>query len=127
MKRKTRTITINNKKYVWWHGIGVSRTVLKLSPENDKTSTVEIIFEDNSSEEFNHPVFLFEFISGIITEKDGVERCVKILEPAMAGLVLPYLQEQGTFMTRKHITLNGFELLSKLGYEVTEIEKNYYW
>lgn len=119
MKRKTRTITVNGKRYVWWWGIINYTTSLFLSPENDKTSTVSVDFTDKCSG--------CEFNMSVVIKKDGTERCVNILEPAMAGLVLPYLQEQGTFTTRKNIILDGFDLLSKMGYEVTGIKKGFDW
>lgn len=119
MKRKTRTITVNDKKYIWWNSFINYTTSLFLSPEGDKTSTISVDFTDKcSSGEFNMSVVL---------KKDGAEKTVKIVEPAMSGLVLPYLQEQGTFTTRKHIVIDGFELLEKMGYEVVGIKKGLYW
>lgn len=119
MKRKTRTITVNGKKYVWWWDIINYTTSLFLSPKGDKTSTVSVDFTDKCiSGEFN---------MGVIVRKDGTEKTVKIVEPAMSGLILPYLQEHRSFKTRKHIVTDGFELLEKMGYEVTEIKKGLYW
>ncbi|MDE6780901.1 MAG: hypothetical protein K2J40_05520, partial [Ruminococcus sp.] len=94
-------------------------TSLFLSPEGDKTSTVSVDFTDNCiSGEFN---------MGVIVRKDGTEKCVKIVEPAMVGLVLPYLQEQGTFIPRKNIVIDGIELLEKMGYEIIGIKKGLSW
>lgn len=115
MKRKTRTITVNNKKYVWWNSLINDTTSLVLSPEGDKTSTVSVDFTDKCINS--------EFNMSVVLKKDGTEKTVKIFEPAIAGLVLPYLQEQGTFTPRKHIVIDGSELLSQMGYEVVGIKK----
>ncbi|MDE5619023.1 MAG: hypothetical protein K2I80_00655 [Ruminococcus sp.] len=121
MKRKTRTITVNDRKYVWWYEIGDSTAVLFLSPKNDKTSTVKIIFKDSSCITEN------QFVLSVIIKKDNAEKCVTVVEPAMAGFVLPYLQEQGTFTPRKHIVIDGLELLEKMGYAVVGIKEGLYW
>ncbi len=119
MKLKTRTITVNGKKYVWWWDIINYTTSLFLSPEGDKTSTVSVDFTDECKNG--------EFNMSVVLKKNGAERTVKIVEPAMSGLVLPYLQEQETFIPRKNIVINGVELLEKMGYEVVEIKKGLYW
>lgn len=119
MKRKTRTITVNGKRYIWWWGVYYDSTELYLSPEGDKTTVIRVDFTDKCiSGEFN---------MGVILRKDGTEKCVKIVEPAMSGLVLPYLQEQGTFIPRKNIVMDGVELLEKMGYEVIGIKKGLEW
>ena len=119
MKRKTCTITVNDKKYIWWNSLINDTTSLILSPEGDKTSTISVDFADKCINS--------EFNMSVVLKKDGTEKTVKIFEPAMAGLVLPYLQEQGTFTPRKHIVIDGFELLSQMGYEVVGVKKGLYW
>ena len=119
MKRWTRTITVNDKKYVWWCRIDTNDTHLVLSPEGDKTSTISVSFAKENG--------YGGYTESVVIAKNDTERCVKIVEPAMAGLVLPYLQEQETFTTRKHIILNGFELLEQMGYEVTGTKVGWYW
>ncbi|MDE6672908.1 MAG: hypothetical protein K2K16_12055 [Ruminococcus sp.] len=119
MKRKTRTITVNGKKYVWWWGVYYDSTELYLSPEDDKTSVIRVDFTDkNISGQFN---------MSVIIRKDGTEKTVKIIEPAMSGLLLPYLQEQEMFITRKNIFIDGCDLLRKMGYEVIGIKKGLCW
>ncbi len=119
MKRKTRTITVNGKKYIWWWNVYYYTTSLFLSPEGDKTSTISVDFTDKCING--------EFNMSVVLKKDGTEKNVKIVEPAMAGLILPYLQEQRAFTTRKHIVIDGFELLEKMDYEVVGIKKGLYW
>lgn len=119
MKRKTRTITVNGKRYVWWNGFINNTTSLFLSPEGDKTSTISVDFTDVLHDG--------QFNMSVVIKKDDTERTVKIVEPAMSGLLLPYLQEQEAFIPRKNIVMDGVELLEKMGYEVIEIEKGLYW
>lgn len=119
MKRKKRTVTVNGKRYVWWNGFINDTTSLFLSPEGDKTSTISVNFTDElHSGQFN---------MSVVIKKDGTERTVKIVEPAISGLLLPYLQEQGTFVPRKNIILDGVELLKQMGYEVIKTEKGLTW
>ncbi|MDE5584250.1 MAG: hypothetical protein K2J08_11175 [Ruminococcus sp.] len=119
MKRRTRTITVNGRKYVWWNSFINYTTSLFLSPEGDKTSTISVDFTDE--------LVSGQFNMGVIVRKGETEKSVKIVEPAMAGLVLPYLQEQEIFRPRKHIVMDGCELLEKMGYEVVGIKKGLYW
>lgn len=119
MKRKTRTITVNGKKYVWWWNVYYDATSLFLSPEGDKTSIISV--------DFTEKCISGQFNMGVILRKDDTEKTVIIVEPAMAGLVLPYLQEQGTFTARKNVVIDGLELLEKMGYEVVGIKKDLYW
>ncbi|MDE6425184.1 MAG: hypothetical protein K2K89_03480 [Ruminococcus sp.] len=125
MKRKTRTITVNNKRYVWWWGVYYDSTELYLSPEGDKTSVIRVDFIDKC---INNPYDIgWQFNMSVIIRKDGTEKTVKIIEPAMSGLLLPYLQEQAMFITRKNIFIDGCDLLRKMGYEVIGIKKGLYW
>ena len=115
MKRKTRTITINSKKYVGWWGLINYTTSLFLSPEGDKTTVIRVDFTDKCvNDEFNLAVTI---------RKDDVEKTVTILNPAMSGLLLPYIQEHEIFVPRKQIFIDGRELLEKMGYEIISFKK----
>lgn len=119
MKRKTRTITVNGKKYVWWWGVYYDSTELYLSPEGDKTSIIRVDFTDKC--------IYGDFNMCVTVRKDGTEKTIKIIEPAMSGLLLPYIQEQAMFIPRKNIFIDGCDLLRKMGYEVIGIKKGLYW
>ena len=119
MKRKTRTITVNGKKYVWWWKVYYDSTELYLSPEGDKTSVIRVDFTEKSING--------QFNMGVVIRKDGTEKTVKIVEPAMSGLLLPYIQEHDMFISRKNIFINGSDLLGQMGYEVIGIKKGLYW
>ena len=119
MKRKTRTITVNSKKYVWWWKVYYDSTELYLSPVGDKTSVIRVDFTEKSING--------QFNMCVVIRKDGTEKTVKIIEPAMSGLLLPYIQEQAMFIPRKNIFIDGSDLLSQMGYEVIGIKKGLYW
>lgn len=115
MKRKTRTITVNGKKYVWWWGSINYTTSLFLSPEGDKTTVISVDFTDKCvNAEFNLAVTI---------RKDGIQKDITILNPAMSGLLLPYIQEHEIFVPHKQIYIDGREILSEMGYEVIGIKK----
>lgn len=46
MKRKVRTISVNKQKFAWWYSIGTHITEVYLSPLEDKTSKVTVVFPD---------------------------------------------------------------------------------
>ena len=89
-----------------------------------------------------------QYNESLLMASDGEECCIKIMEPRMAGLLITYLTEQnclcaeackeghsraahvpsgGYFATRRSIRLNGYELLSQMGYQVLEVHKGYCW
>lgn len=46
----------------------------------------------------------------------------------MAALLLTYFTEQNDmFETRKNITLNGYDLLTQMGYQILEVKKGMCW
>lgn len=119
MKRKTRIITVNDEKFVWWYKIG-NVTEVKFSPIDDKTSTITVAFPCDSK--FNE-----EFVISICMTKEDEKRCIKVIEPQMAGLLLSYISEHHMFITRCNTILNGFDLLSKMGYSICEVKRGLYW
>lgn len=163
MKRKVRAITVNGQKFAWWCSISQHETTVKLSPFEDKTSVLSIVFSDDGCADnvekrkfehrfvgigeslygqYNESVVLSwiktgnPFVDGgmrqynqsVLMSADDTEWCVKINEPKMAGLLLTYLIEQNyLFETKKRIVLNGYDLLSQMGYRIVEVKKGLYW
>lgn len=120
MKRKTRTITVNDRKYVWWYKFG-GGAVIYFSPFNDKTSIITVKFPL----EYSNPN-MEKFPEYIFMDKDNKLYCVKTIEPKMASLILTYLPDNA-FMTRKTIDYNGFDLLSQMGYTIVKIQEGLYF
>ena len=158
MKRKVRTITVNGKKYVWWYSICEHETAVHLSPFEDKTSVISVVFADIKDSlygQYNEGVVVSwvgvtnPLQGGMIQYNEGItvsmrkpeysvtlvesstnpdEYYFTIIEPKMAGFLLTYFTEQNDlFETRKSITLNGYDLLSQMGYRVVEVKKGLTW
>ena len=89
MKRKTRTITVNNKQYVWWYELG-SETTINLSPINDKTSIISIYFPLNAIDKQVYTDFDV-FNETVVMNKGDEEYHIKIISPKMAALILSNL------------------------------------
>lgn len=118
MKRKTRTITVNDEKFVWWYKIG-NITEIKLSPISDKTSIITVTFPCKCN-------YIEEYVFSITMTKEDEEYCIIVIEPQMAGLLLSYLSEHKMFITRRNTYINGFDLLFQMGYSICEV-KNGFW
>ena len=126
MKRKVRTISVNGQKFIWWYKISEQETRVNVSPIADKTSVISIIFPNRSESSCYQSGYLYN--ESVVMSKDDVEYCVKIIEPEMAGLILTYFTEQNqAFVTHKNIIQNGYELLSQMGYQITEVKTGLYW
>lgn len=126
MKRKTRTITVNDKKYVWWYSIGAGLAEINLSPINDKTSVITVNFLCDNTEitdECEKYIGIGKFPEYVTIDNIGD---IKTISPAMASFMISHLKSDD-FVTRKHITYNGFDLLSKWGFRVSKITDGIYW
>lgn len=128
MKRKTRTITVDDKKYVWWCDLGMGYAIIKISPFDDKTSviTIEFPYVSNKNSSETEYEYIEEFPEYIIMNKDNKEYCIKIVEPKMVSLILSYLSPEN-FISRKSINYNGFDLLSQMGFTVCDIKLGWCW
>ncbi|MBR1554454.1 MAG: hypothetical protein IJ644_03550 [Oscillospiraceae bacterium] len=119
MKRKFRIITVNHQKYAWWfsfqHGVK-----LHFSPQQDKTAGITVDFPSETSDDFYAVFPLF-----ISMQKAGISCRIKLIEPKMSSLLIAYLQDD--FQSRKQIFLNGFDLLSEMGWHVSGIENGFDW
>ena len=140
MKRKVRTISLNNQKFVWWYGISEYVTTVNISPFHDKTSIISIKFPDINtcfdSGAYNEStiislgwqMYLGTYNESVVISKDDTQYCVKIVEPKMVGLLLSYfIARNDLFVTRKTNVLNGYDVLLRMGYQVVEVKKGVYW
>lgn len=127
MKRKTRTITIKEKQYVWWYGFGESCAIIYFSPIDDKTSKITVTFSFENEIKFDEKYpFASKFPEYIIMKKDDKEYCIKTIEPKMASLILSYLSYDA-FISRKNVTYDGLDLLSKMGFIISEVKEGLCW
>ncbi len=118
MKKKYRVITVNGNKYVWRYGISAGMSAVTISPFEDKTSKVTVEFKD-TEHKFKYDIIFPLFLE---LERNGERRCIKIIEPGMAALLAAYLSRMEMFRTRKHVTLNGYQLLKDMGFDIIRIE-----
>ena len=108
---------MNDEKFIWWCR-GGSGTEVRLSPADDKTSIITVAFPCDYDE---------EFVIGIRMTRGDEECCIKVLEPQMAGLLAAYLSEHKMFIPRRNTMINGYDLLSEMGYSICEVKKGWYW
>ena len=52
---------------------------------------------------------------------------VKTLDPKMAGMLLEYLSDCNGFVSKHIIVLDGFKVLSDMGYHICNIEAGLDW
>ena len=126
MKRKPRIITVNDRKYAWWYGLGGGIAQINLSPFNDKTSVITVNFlcdTEEITDESEKYVGIEKYPEYITIDSMGD---IKTISPAMAGFMLSHLKSDN-FVTRKHITYSGFDLLAEWGFTVNEITYGFLW
>lgn len=129
MKRKTRTITVNNNKYVWWYDLGAGLAEINLSPADDKTSVIIVNFLcDNAkiTDECEKYIGIGKYPEYVAIRKDDIVYDIKTTSPAMAAFMISHLKSDD-FVTRKHITHSGFDLLAEWGFSVNKITNGIYW
>lgn len=129
MKRKTRTITVNDKKYVWWYRLGAGLAEINLSPINDKTSVITVNFLCDNTEitdECEKYIGIGKYPKYVTIQKDNSVCDIKTISPAMASFMISHLKSDD-FVARKHITYSGFDLLEEWGFSVNKITDGIYW
>ena len=141
MKRKVRTISVNNQKFVWWYNISESETTINISPFHDKTSIIRIKFSNMADVPigtyYNENIVISDdtqqYISfhvtppSVVISKDNMHDCVEIVAPKMVRLLISYfIARNDLFVTRKTIVLNGYDVLSQMGFQIVEVKKRLY-
>lgn len=128
MRRKTRTITVNNQQYVWWNRFNENGVGVVISPIHDKTSTVTVEFprklHDQTCNE--KQISTGNFPEYISIKKNNKESCIKTIEPKMVSLLLTQLSNSA-FKHRQNNVYNGLDLIAEMGYTITKIKNGMYW
>ena len=124
MEKKFRVLTVNGKQYAWWHTHRDGNVTIMLSPLNDKNTVIKVEF---NIIDYSVGKLFMEFPAYIIMNKNNQVERVKTLDPKMAGLLLEYLSEQDKFIVRNIVTIDGYELLSEMGYHICEIQNGMDW
>lgn len=126
MKRRTRTITVDNKQYVWWYTFSENTASIILSPAHDKTSTVTVSFTVDSHIVNNEMIAVGHFPEYLSLQRDNENHCLKTVGPRMVNLMLTILSDNA-FESGKNVIYNGQELLTETGYVITDIRMGRYW
>ena len=127
MKRKTRKITVNDRKYIWRYKFYDKKSAIIISPVQDKTSMVTIEFSLNISGKENVEICSFGNYPEYITiKKDDIECRIKTIGPKTVNMMLNQLTDTA-FKSRQNVILNGIELFTDMGYSITKIEVGMYW
>ena len=127
MKRKTRTITVNNNQYIWWCKFYDKKSAIVISPIQDKTSTITVEFmsashflnNDDIHSIGNYPEYI------VMRKGDNIFR-IKTIEPKMVNLMLNQLTDS-IFRSRQNFIFNGLDLIVSMGYTIIKIEMGRYW
>lgn len=129
MKRKTRIITVNGRKYVWWYNLGRELAEINLSPVNDKTSVITVNFLCDNAEiidECEKYIGIGKYPEYVTIQKDDSVCDIKTVSPKMAAFMISHLKPDD-FVTRKYTVYSGFYLLAEWGFSVNKITDGVYW
>lgn len=117
MKKKLRHITIENKTFNYV----VNGNSLRIFNDNKSNEFVKIDFDTEDDLYLGSLIFSGHFK----TYKNNEEIILNINTPSFAKEIILYLEiEKHDFTIQKqHVINNGIQILEKLGYEVTGLEK----
>lgn len=119
MKTKLRKLTVEDQPYVYWH-VGGSRLTLNISPKEDKTTKITLIFEADPPNEERHTFWAFYDISA---HKNNLHTTIHLGKPKHIAEIIHYLQneQQELWLKGKQNTIdNAWELLQAMGYSKME-------
>ena len=120
MKRKTRTLTVNGRRFVWRYEIG-RETVLRFTPESDRTACAEAVFAGNACPESD-----WRYPAAVELERDGIRMTVKTCSPKMAALLLSELPD-AAFVPRHTERFDAYALLRDMRYTVGTVTEGLFW
>ena len=127
VKRKTRTIIVNNNKYVWWCKFYDKKSAIIISPIQDKTAMITIEFSSNiSCLEHDDIHAIGNYPEYLTIKKDGIECRIKTIEPKMVSMMLNQLTDT-VFQSRQNAIIDGIKTVIDIGYSITKIEMGVYW
>lgn len=119
MRRKTRTITVLNEKYLYWYNLGDECTQISLSPKDDKTILIQIHFHNITGITHSDSAWFWELVK-INATKNELSTCIKLTQPKfIADLIILLLKDTpDLFLIRNKKTVyeDGYALLAKMGY-----------
>ncbi len=117
MKKKIRDISVNGEKYVYWYKRNRNTSTLNISPKEDKTTKISIVFDIVVPEEEKRYCSGFY---GVECIKDNEIVRLSVGEPKFVSFVIDYFVRTNSFVKNKVKIVDGIKLLNDFGY--TEIK-----
>ncbi len=114
MKKKTRDITVNDEKYVYWYRRNRNTSILNISPKEDKTTKIYIVFDIVVPEE--EKIYCSGFYGIECINDDEIVR-ISVAEPNFVSFVIEYFVSTNFFDKNKVKTVDGIKLLNDFGYK----------
>lgn len=115
MKNKLRNITVGEQSFVYWYSSGTSFN-LNISPKNDKTSKISLIFAADAPAD--DPIMFWVFYK-IHAFKDNSEASICLTSPKNIAEIISFLlhNTENPFMKgHTRIINNAMDLLYEMGY-----------
>lgn len=119
MKTQLRKLTVQDQPYVYWHA-GGSCLTLNISPKEDKTTKITLIFEATPPDEERHTFWAFYDISA---HKNNLHTTIHLGKPRHIAEIIHYLQQERPELWLKgkqHTINNAWEILQAMGYSNLE-------
>lgn len=119
MNTQIRQLTVQDQHYVYWH-VGGSRLTLNISPKEDKTTKITLIFAAAPPEEDRHTAWEFYDISAY---KNNTRTNIHLGKPRHISEIILYIQREKRELWLKgkqHTIENAWELLQAMGYSNLE-------
>ncbi|MEJ8303681.1 hypothetical protein [Saccharibacillus sacchari] len=115
MKTNSRTVTVGDQAFVYWHTSG-ARFTLYLSPKEQKNTKLVLLFPAFPPDEDPHTSWTFY---EILAQKGGEEVPVHLGRPRSIAEIISHLRQRRPGLWQiGRITLieNAWELLGEMGY-----------
>lgn len=115
MKNKLRNIRVHGQAFVYWYLSGKD-FVLHISPQNDKTTRITLIFTADAPDD--DPIMFWAFYK-IHAVKDNTETSICLTSPKSIAEIISFLlsyKGKPFIKGRTYIINNAMDLLYEMGY-----------
>lgn len=119
VKTQIRQLTVQDQHYVYWHA-GGSRLTLNISPKEDKTTKITLLFPATPPEEDRHTAWEFYDISAC---KNNSQTTIHLGKPGPISEIIHYIEREKPELRltgKQHTIENAWELLQAMGYSNLE-------
>ncbi|MNC18047.1 hypothetical protein D3C75_659410 [compost metagenome] len=119
LKTQIRKLIVQDQPFVYWH-VGGSRLTLNISPREDRTTKLKLIFEVTPPDEIHHTFWEFYDVSAY---KNNFHIPIHLGKPRHISEIILYLQQEKPefWVKGKQRTIdNAWEILQAMGYSNME-------